>query len=170
MKKMILLSLAAVLMASPFTEARTKKSLSKMTAQVVSCHDGDTCRMSHNQKILKVRFAGIDAPELKQQGGKEAQRFLESQIKDKTVNLECLGTSYDRITCTVFLTGTNINQKMVESGFAWDSPKYSKGEYDEAMKKAKSAGVGIWKNASTSPYCFRHKSSKKCRVSQMVME
>lgn len=157
---------------SPTAEARKKKKpqIQKLSGVVQKCHDGDTCRVLVKDKNLKIRFSGIDAPELKQKYGKDAQMFTESKIKNRPVDLECEGTSFDRLTCTVFLEGRNINREIVLNGWAYDSAKYSKGLYAPDVALAKSKRLGIWKDSNlTSPYCFRHKTSKHCRVSQSYM-
>ena len=56
------------------------------------------------------------------------------------------------------------------NGWAYDSTKYSKGAYALDVETAKSKKLGMWKEASLiSPYCFRHKSSKPCRIRQSYM-
>lgn len=174
LKRILLASLTSISMTfySPAAEAGKKKKVTvqKISGVVQKCHDGDTCRVLVNNKSLKIRFAGIDTPEISQQYGKEAQIFTESKLKNKRVNLECEGTSFDRLTCLVFLEGRNINRDIVLNGWAFDSKKYSKGIYAPDVQVAKDKKLGIWKEAPlVSPYCFRHKTSKHCRTSQLYM-
>jgi len=155
-------------------EARTKKSpqITRLSGVIEKCHDGDTCRVAVNEKVLKVRFAGIDCPELSQPNGKQARDFTQSLIKGKKVDLECEGKSFDRLTCTVYLSGKNINQQIVESGWAYDSTKYSKGRYLASANEAREKKMGMWKtknNSDLSPYCYRHKSNKKCKSNPQYM-
>ncbi|WP_413287737.1 thermonuclease family protein [Bdellovibrio sp. HCB337] len=153
-------------------EARKKKKpqVQKLIGTVQKCHDGDTCRVIVDNKNLKIRFAGIDTPELSQKYGKEARDFTESKLKNKVVRLECEGTSFDRLTCTIFMEGRNINREIVLNGWAFDSTKYSKGIYAQDVEGAKAKQLGIWKDPKlVSPYCYRHKTNKKCRVSQLYM-
>lgn len=149
---------------------KNKNQIQKLSGVVEKCHDGDTCRVAVNDKILKIRFSGIDTPELSQKYGKDAQKFTESKLRGQNVDLECEGKSYDRLTCTVFLQGRNVNREIVLAGWAYDSFKYSKGEYAPDVATAKSQRLGIWKDENLiSPYCYRHKTSKHCRVSQSYM-
>jgi len=168
---LLTLTLALSVIATPAHARKKKKTqIQKISGVVQKCHDGDTCRVIANDKNLKIRFAGIDTPELKQKYGKDAQAFTESKIKNRNVDLECEGTSYDRLTCTVFLEGKNINREIVLNGWAYDSFKYSKGAYAPDVEIAKSQRLGMWKDANlVSPYCFRHKNSKPCRVRQSYM-
>lgn len=168
---------------------KREKQLLRYTAIIDSCHDGDTCRAtlvqnllrkptsiqtkkikSDGSQIIKIRFAGIDAPELKQNEGKLAKNFTESLILKKEVELECEGKSFDRTTCTVFLEKKNINEEIVRNGYAWDSPKYSMGKYQPLMLAAQKQKLGIWKTTTVSPYCFRHKNNKKCATNKLTME
>lgn len=64
----------------------------------------------------------------------------------------------------------NVNQEMVAKGYAWDSPYYSKGKYKYLMQEAQKQKLGIWKTTTISPYCYRHKTSKKCIKNKMTME
>lgn len=170
MKKHLLI-LAALILAVPGAEAKKKKKeMTVLTGIVQKCYDGDTCRVLVQNKIAKIRFAGIDTPELRQQHGKEAQQFTEGQLKGKTVDLKCDGASWDRITCTVYLEGRNFNQVIVQKGWAYDSTQFSKGAYKQDELTAKAQRLGVWASQNLqSPYCFRHKANKKCRVSALYM-
>lgn len=162
---------SALIISSP-AFARKKKSpeILKISGQVERCHDGDTCRVRYGNKSLKIRFAGIDCPELSQKYGKDAQRFTEGLVKGRNVDLECNGKSFDRLTCTVLLNGKSINQQIVENGWAYDSTKYSKGRYIAAASEAREKGLGIWKDKNLlSPYCYRHKTNRKCHFDQSYM-
>lgn len=149
-----------------FAKSKTRHSqkIKSFEAEIISCHDGDTCKAKYKNEKIKIRFSGIDAPEIKQPEGKLSKKYLNDTLMGKTVQLECDGKSYDRVTCLVYLSGVEINQQMVDKGFAFDSPKYSKGKYQQAMLQAKSAKLGIWKSIETSPFCTRHKNNAKCKT------
>jgi len=156
---------------SPASFAKKKKQQTyRLSGVVEKCHDGDTCRVQVNRKSLKIRFAGIDCPELSQKYGKDARNFTEATIKGKEVNLQCDGKSFDRLTCTVFLGDTNVNLLIVQSGWAYDSTKYSKGRYLASVNDAKTRRIGIWADSNlVSPYCYRHKVNKKCSTDRSYM-
>lgn len=163
----------ALILSVSFNSAQAKKKkqqVQKLSGVVQKCHDGDTCRILVGNKVAKVRFAGIDCPELSQKYGKDARNFTESLIKNKYVNLECDGKSFDRITCTVFLGDKNVNEMIAQHGWAYDSTKYSKGRYLASVDTAKSQRAGMWIDQNlTSPYCYRHKMNKKCALDQSYM-
>ncbi|MBO9667051.1 MAG: thermonuclease family protein [Bdellovibrio sp.] len=165
------LFLSLTLALSPSAFAKKKKhKITNLSGYTQSCHDGDTCRVLVGKKSLKIRFAGIDCPELSQKHGKEARDFTKSLVVGKEVNLVCEGSSYDRLTCTVFQNGKNINQAIVEHGWAYDSTKYSKGRYLASVNEAKSQRKGIWNDPNLiSPYCYRHKTNKNCSTDLSYM-
>lgn len=172
MRLLKVLPLVFVLAFSLSAEAKKKKTaaITKMSGVVERCHDGDTCHVLVSGKRVKVRFAGIDTPEIKQSNGVQARNFTESLIKGKAVDLECDGTSFDRITCTVYQAGVNVNSEIVRNGWAYESVKYSKGRYSSDLSHASSNRLGIWKDGkSVSPYCFRKSGSKHCKANQSYM-
>lgn len=137
----------SLLLSFSNSEARKKKpsQIQNFSGTVEKCHDGDTCRVLVDGKSLKIRFAGIDTPEISKKHGKEAQRFTESLIKGKNVDLKCEGKSFDRLTCDVYHQSLHINAEIVKNGWAYDSTKYSKGRYKEHMVVAQAQKSGIWR-------------------------
>ena len=172
MKTTVLLSLMLSLTLSSLSSEARKKSQPTITEYegiVESCYDGDTCRVRIDQKTQKVRFSGIDAPELKQEFGKEARDYLKNLIHLKKVKLKCQGQSWDRKTCLVFLGLQNINEEMVKKGYAWDSPQYSQKAYHDLMNEAQKQKLGLWGKNPISPYCYRKPTSKTCKKDRMAM-
>lgn len=137
---------------------------STLEGYVKSCHDGDTCRVEIAGKVASVRLSGVDAPEKKQPGGLEAQKFVASKIVGRTVTLRCEGRSYKRRTCAIEFDGRDLAEELVRAGHAWDSPKFSKGRYRPAEDEARAGKRGLWaQGAPSSPYCFRWKTKDACR-------
>jgi len=129
--------------------------------QLVDCHDGDTCRFKVKGREVKVRLSGVDAPELKQEHGKDSRQCIIDIIKSaKSIQLSCLGRSYKRRVCEIKADTKDIGSLLVEQGCAWDEPRYSKGRYKSHELKAKEKKAGIWKTSPIRPSCYRHPS--KC--------
>lgn len=136
--------------------------------RVKSCYDGDTCRFYINNVEKSVRFKGIDAPELAQTFGRESKRALNKLLVGKDVRLVCYSKSYNRDVCQVFINqGRNkalldVQKYMVQNGYAWDAPKYSRGEYNFLMRQAQIQRKGLWRESSiVSPEVYRRERRKR---------
>lgn len=121
---------------------------------------GDTLTTCQGNKI---RLAGIDAPEIKQRYGSQARNTLNNLVIGQNIALQCEGKSYDRKVCTVFLGTRNINQVMVQQGFAYDYQQYSHGAYLPAQQYAQTHHLGVWQQESGGqrPWDYRRHLSKK---------
>jgi len=96
----------------------------EFTGKVVGISDGDTITVLRNDvggvARMKVRLAGIDAPESKQAHGSKAKLALSRKIHGKTVRVvHSKRDRYGRILGDVYLSGEWINLAMVSSGYAW---------------------------------------------------
>jgi endonuclease YncB( thermonuclease family) len=152
------------------TESETAAS-SPVTAQVLHCHDGDTCRVKvGGQMWINIRFAGIDAPEVQgrnikkgQKIGDEARDYVNSRLKGKTVQLVQTDLDhYNRPVCEIYLDKTLINIEILEKGLAeayrGPAKRLDRDPYFKAEQKAKDAKTGIWALATyQSPADFRKK-------------
>ena len=56
---------------------------SAFEAIVTAVTDGDTVKIEYENKTIKVRLAGIDTPELKQEFGPESKKALEEKVLNK---------------------------------------------------------------------------------------
>jgi endonuclease YncB( thermonuclease family) len=89
--------------------------------------DGDTIVV----RKIKVRLAGIDAPELDRPWGQKSKWEMVRLCKGHMIRVELTGdTSYDRLVGTCYLPdGTDIGAKIVQAGLALDGGYYSEGKY-----------------------------------------
>ena len=89
--------------------------------------DGDTIHIGNH----KIRFQGMNAPELDEPYGKQAKWALHKLAKGQTITAHPNGErSYDRIVAKCFLEdGTDLGAKMVEMGLALDLPEYPDADY-----------------------------------------
>jgi endonuclease YncB( thermonuclease family) len=89
--------------------------------------DGDTIAINR----IKIRLAGIDAPELNQPWGQKSKWKMVNLCKGKTIHVELSGeTSYDRLVGTCYLPdGRDIGAEIIKAGLALDGSYYSKGKY-----------------------------------------
>lgn len=127
-------------------------SLLAYPAKVIKISDGDTITiLTQQRKQIKVRFYGIDAPELKQPYGKKSKQFLANLIAGEVVEVEENGKDrYKRTIGTIYLNGADINAQMVANGYAWAYRKFSK-KYTPQEGKAKSQKRGLWRDKEPIP-------------------
>ena len=89
--------------------------------------DGDTIMIGD----VRLRLAGIDAPELDHPWGKRSKWALVQLCKGQVITARIKpGPSYDRIVAECFLPdGRDLAAELVRSGLALDWPVYSSGKY-----------------------------------------
>lgn len=137
-------------------------------ARVLSCHDGDTCKIYDGKKIFTARFADIDAPELKQPFGINARDRLLELVADRDVQVKCNG--FDRLrrrySCDLSVAGVDVSAVLIGEGLAWDYPKYSGGKFQALQAQAVAEKRGLWAWAPISPYCWRHYGRAECKDPQ----
>ena len=125
--------------------------------------DGDTIILNGE----KIRFSGIDTPELKQtclQGDQEvscgmtAKKLLEEKIGNATI--ECISEgkdTYKRTLAECFVNGESLSKFLVRNGYAFAYRKYStKFIKDEEFAKANK--LGMWAMTFQYPWDFRKAS------------
>ena len=147
-------------------------SISIYADYLVSCFDGDTCKIkTKNDLLVNVRLDGIDAPEKAQEFGKEAKKFLVKILIGKKLELKCKGFSYNRRVCSIFINKLNIQNEMVMNGWAMDSPKYSGGKYKKSQILARQMKLGMWQEGNIySPYCWRWLGTINCNKDNLYQE
>ncbi len=131
--------------------------------------DGDTIILNSE----KIRFYGIDTPEIKQTCtdnyghtylcGVKAKLELEKIIGSRKVS--CIKKTKDRYKRSIsicYVDKNDINSLMVKRGWALAYRKYSK-KYlkDEAIAKLNNAGM--WSGKFIAPWKWRRTKNKKVR-------
>ena len=147
---------------------------SKKIVTFSSCVDGDTAWFIVQGKREKVRFLGINAPEIAhdkvpgEEYGDKAMDIVCSMLeKGKDISLQFDINSdrydkYNRLLAWVFVDGVLLNEYVVSKGYA--EVRYVNGDYlyiDElcsAQDMAYSRGIGIW---STGNYQYKNNYCNK---------
>lgn len=124
--------------------------------------DGDSLwlRPADGKAPVEVRLAGIDAPEICQEGGPAARDFLAELVLNKAVRLELSATrdAHGRTLGTVHLGELVVNRRLVEEGQAWSQRyKWDRGPYvsQERMARALNRGVHKAGAGAVMPRDFR---------------
>ena len=122
--------------------------------------DGDTIHLNGE----KIRFTGIDTPELKQTCLKEgvinpcgviAKEILIKKINDNKV--ECISNGKDQYRRTLaecFVNGESLSSYLVRSGYGFAYRKYSK-KFILDEDYAKANKIGMWSMKFDYPWNFR---------------
>jgi len=125
--------------------------------------DGDTIILNGE----KIRFSGIDTPELKQtclKGGEKvfcgilAKDLLIKKIANETP--ECISEGkdvYKRTLAECFVNGESLSVFLVKSGYAFAYRKYSK-KFIKDEDYAKENKLGMWSMEFQFPWDFRKSS------------
>ncbi len=98
---------------------------------------------------VKIRLHGIDAPEAKQAFGTVARKALADLIADKVVSVEEVDRDrYGRVVANVRVAGKLVNTEMVRSGLAWRYIQYDKqNEFGAIEDDARRHRRGLWADA-----------------------
>jgi len=125
--------------------------------------DGDTIHLNNE----KIRFTGIDTPELKQTCNKnseiiycgiEARQLLIDKIgKDKVICVREGKDRYKRTLAECFVNDLSLSRYLVREGFAFAYRKYSK-KFINDEDFAKKNNMGMWSMNFEYPWDWRKKN------------
>lgn len=132
----------------------------KKDLYVTKVVDGDTIELSNGEK---VRYIGIDTPELRERNGsewvynprpyaEEAKDFNGSLVEGKEIKLEFDAQKrdkYNRLLAYVYIDGDMVNLEIIKKGYAMiytypPNVKYA-GEFAKAQQDARENDRGLWK-------------------------
>jgi len=131
-----------------------------------SVYDGDTLRVrSPKGEILKIRFACIDAPELKQPMGEESRNHLRSLLNRGGNKIKVEPITVDRYGRTVAQLWNSyglLQSQMAISGMAYgydqykkDCPNWSAVQSTESQAQKERLGVWSLPNGGERPWDYR---------------
>lgn len=89
-------------------------------ARVIVVLDGDTVLIRRASGLVKIRLAGIDAPEKAQIFGETSKRSLSGMVKGKQVKIvsETMD-QYGRMVAHLSINGLDVNAEQIRRGMAW---------------------------------------------------
>jgi micrococcal nuclease len=128
--------------------------LANFEGRVVGIQDGDTLTVRVNDKSVRVRLDGIDAPELGQPYGKSAKSSLSKLCRGKNASVVERGKDEEgRIVASVRCGEVDANAEQVHRGMAWvylryvpfGSPLY------ELETNARLRQLGLWRGTAPVP-------------------
>ena len=134
--------------------------LNNLFASHVTVIDGDTIRLGD----VKIRFSGIDAPEINQtcvasEGkvacGKISRDLLIEKVTNNKISCTDEGKDfYGRVLGECFVNGESLSTYLVREGFAFAYRKYSN-KYIEDEEYAKFNKLGMWSMEFQYPWDYR---------------
>ena len=152
-KKKAILVTSVLLLVFFFTYTNIKSQDIKIT-------DGDTIKINGE----KIRFSGIDTPELKQtcikdgennSCGLTAKQILIDKIAKNKVKCIKEGIDrYKRILAECFVNNESLSRYLVRSGYAFAYRKYSK-KFIIDEDYARANKLGMWSMEFEYPWDFR---------------
>ncbi len=152
-KKKVILVISISVLVFLFTYTDIKSQDVKIT-------DGDTIKINGE----KIRFSGIDTPELNQTCVKEgvknscglaAKQILIDKIVDNKVRCIKEGKDrYKRILAECFVNNESLSRYLVRSGYAFAYRKYSK-KFIIDENYARTNKLGMWSMKFEYPWDFR---------------
>ena len=152
-KKKVILVISISVLVFLFTYTDIKSQDVKIT-------DGDTIKINGE----KIRFSGIDTPELNQTCEKEgvknscgltAKQILIDKIVDNKVKCIKEGKDrYKRILAECFVNNESLSRYLVRSGYAFAYRKYSK-KFVIDEDYARVNKLGMWSMEFEYPWDFR---------------
>lgn len=131
-----------------------------IAGHVVGVSDGDTITVLESRRQqVKVRLAGIDAPESRQAFGQASKKPLSDLVFDRDVSLDCGKIDrYRRRVCVVNIDGKDANLAQIAAGMAWWYRKYQSEQsvrqridYEAAEVTARTGTVGLWLDGHPVP-------------------
>ncbi len=150
------LALALLAAAAP-AAAQAPAALEGVVVRVV---DGDTIHVRIGDRIEKVRYIGVNAPEVhhptkgEEPGGREAWAVNRRLVEGRRVRLELDVRSrdrYRRLLAYVWVGDTMINAELVRLGYAqvMTVPPNVRHQslFLRLQREAREAGRGLWRGA-----------------------
>jgi len=142
--------------------------------------NSDSARAPQTTQTLKVRLAGIDAPESRQPYGSQARKALQTLVLKKNVTLRCHTIDrYKRHICTVWVAATghgthtlDVGHALLTQGMAWWYRQYAaeqspqqRSQYEWAEKSARAKRAGLWgsRKPPVAPWQWRAAQKRRSR-------
>lgn len=134
-----------------------------VAGKVTSIVDGNTIEVvSKNNQIHRVLLSGIDSPELDQEYGEQAKKFLEKILLKKDVIVQFKGKDrFGNYLAVVMINGrVDARVKILKEGLAWTSENNPPEDLESYKTWAQRKGKGLWKQKNpVSPWTYRRQQS-----------
>lgn len=139
-------------------------TFAQISGRVVGISDGDTVTILKDRSQIKIRLAGIDAPEKGQAFGQRSKENLSRLIFGKDVKVYTFKTDrYGRTVGKIMIDDLDINLQQIKDGYAWVYQAYlrellpsDRKLYLAAESSARSEQAGLWRDTEPiAPWDYR---------------
>jgi endonuclease YncB( thermonuclease family) len=147
----------------------TASRAAEMTGRVVGVIDGDTIDvLMPGFQVVRVRLAGIDAPERGQAFGTAAKAALSELVVARQVVVQWKKRDrYERLVGKVTVSGADANLAMLSRGMAWhyvrfeaEQERADRAAYAQAEREARVQRRGLWGDPKqVAPWDYRKSHS-----------
>jgi endonuclease YncB( thermonuclease family) len=125
--------------------------------------DGNTFELTtEDSESYKIKLYGIDCPQIGQEFGEKAKKFLEKKILDKAVRVKIHGKDrWGTRLGIVWVEGSDdLRIELLEAGLAWTAERDPIQELEAIREKAQEKGKGLWKDQEpTPPWIYRRQQT-----------
>lgn len=132
-----------------------------LKGKAVRVIDGDTFDLLVGSTTHRIRLAGIDAPEKKQDFSNASKLLLAQLCKDQLLTVVVTDTDRNKRKIAEVYTQQKlwINKELVAKGMAWHFKKYSSNkELANVELQAKKQKIGLWSLVNpVAPWDWRNK-------------
>lgn len=161
-------SIPTVIITPTTLPSETDEDLpNREVAYVIQVIDGDTIEVFLNEKSYRVRYIGIDSPEIGMSGSEEATEANRGLVEGQILELEKDVSNTDqhgRLLRYVYLSdGTLVNAQLVALGYAVAVAYPPDIKYQEMLKAkqlvAQENGLGLWITPTAAATLVREESA-----------
>ena len=134
-----------------------------VVGKVIAVVDGNTLEISgSDDQVHKIVLSGVDSPELGQEFGNEAKKFLEKLLLSKDVTFHFTGK--DRSGSSLAVVKINgkadVRIALLKEGLAWTSEKNPENQLEAYKTWAQRKGKGLWAQQNpVPPWTYRRQQS-----------
>ncbi|HEY3404445.1 MAG TPA: thermonuclease family protein [Ohtaekwangia sp.] len=141
----------------------TGYALEEITGKVVSVIDGNTIEVkSGDNEVHQIVLKEIDCPELTQEFGEDAKKYLEKIILNKKVTVSIQGKDRWGNRLAIVLINGNVDPRvaLLKEGLAWTSEKNPNPDLEPYRSTAQQKGKGLWQQENpTPPWTYRRQQT-----------
>src|SRR6185369_688056 len=124
---------------------------------------GNTFEMvAEDNESYKIMLYGVDSPEIGQQFGDKAKKFLEKLMLNKNITANIQGKDRKGTRLGITLVNGTLDPRfeLLQEGLAWTAERNPLAELEAIKESAKAKGKGLWSESEpTPPWIYRRQQT-----------